>query len=262
MDMTAIHPIARGRTRLSALTRLTMAALTGLAGMLVYSQAMLLGGFDVTQTILAMVLLGVVGLMATGWRWVPLVGALLSVLLVSANGDVVIHDLMHPEALHVFVVLLSIVAIALIATVAGISATVQNYRSGERRTPRLMVPALVALAALCLGAFLVGALPREAVVGVNPRILAGLPPLTTPGFSFEQTELTAKANTITALRFDNTHGVPHSFDVDELNVHIPVGPNAESLILFTPTTPGTYTFYCGIAGHRELGMEGTLIVEP
>ena len=35
-----------------------------------------------------------------------------------------------------------------------------------------------------------------------------------------------------------------------------------ALALFTPTTPGTYTFYCHIPGHREAGMVGTLIVGP
>jgi uncharacterized cupredoxin-like copper-binding protein len=35
-----------------------------------------------------------------------------------------------------------------------------------------------------------------------------------------------------------------------------------ALALFTPTTTGTYSFYCGVPGHREAGMVGTLIVEP
>jgi uncharacterized cupredoxin-like copper-binding protein len=33
------------------------------------------------------------------------------------------------------------------------------------------------------------------------------------------------------------------------------------LVLFTPTTPGMYTFYYGVPGHRELGMHGMLVVE-
>lgn len=32
--------------------------------------------------------------------------------------------------------------------------------------------------------------------------------------------------------------------------------------IFTHTAPGEYTYYCTIAGHRQAGMEGTLIVTP
>jgi uncharacterized cupredoxin-like copper-binding protein len=35
-----------------------------------------------------------------------------------------------------------------------------------------------------------------------------------------------------------------------------------ALALFTPTTSGTYTFYCRVTGHTEAGMVSTLIVEP
>ena len=42
---------------------------------------------------------------------------------------------------------------------------------------------------------------------------------------------------------------------------MPVSAGEQALVLFIPTEPGTYTFYCGVPGHCEAGMEGTLIVE-
>ena len=40
-----------------------------------------------------------------------------------------------------------------------------------------------------------------------------------------------------------------------------LGANETVDTTFT-ATPGTYTFYCSIPGHREAGMEGTLTVLP
>ena len=66
-----------------------------------------------------------------------------------------------------------------------------------------MAPALAALTTLCLGAILVAAIPRAAAAVVNPDVLAGLPPVTTPGFAFAQTQLTVKAGELVALRLEN-----------------------------------------------------------
>ncbi len=65
-----------------------------------------------------------------------------------------------------------------------------------------------------------------------------------------------------ALRLENQDTNAHSFDIDEFTVHTPLPAGATSLALFTPSTPGTYTFYCSIPGHREAGMVGTLVVVP
>ena len=66
-----------------------------------------------------------------------------------------------------------------------------------------------------------------------------------------------------ALRLENPDGVAHTFTVDELGVDalMPAGKN--SLALFKPTKPGTYTFYC-IPHYDKAsgqGMHGTLVVE-
>jgi heme/copper-type cytochrome/quinol oxidase subunit 2 len=55
-------------------------------------------------------------------------------------------------------------------------------------------------------------------------MLAGLSPLTTPAFTFEQPTLTGKVGDTVALRFESTHTAPHSFDMEELNVHIGAAP--------------------------------------
>jgi uncharacterized cupredoxin-like copper-binding protein len=50
--------------------------------------------------------------------------------------------------------------------------------------------------------------------------------------------------------------------LDAFNVHVAMPSGESTLALFTPNAPGTYTFYCGVPGHTEAGLVGTLVVEP
>jgi uncharacterized cupredoxin-like copper-binding protein len=34
-----------------------------------------------------------------------------------------------------------------------------------------------------------------------------------------------------------------------------------AMLEFTPSKPGTYEFWCTVAGHKEAGMTGTLVVQ-
>jgi nitrite reductase (NO-forming) len=52
----------------------------------------------------------------------------------------------------------------------------------------------------------------------------------------------------------------HTFTIDELGISTLVN-GAETIIEFTPTEAGTFTYYCAIPGHRAAGQVGTLIVE-
>ena len=97
---------------------------------------------------------------------------------------------------------------------------------------------------------------------MSPEVLATLPPVTLDAYNGG--EIHVKAGQLTALRLENPDGVGHSFDVDELNVHIAMPSGNDSLALFTAAQPGRYLFYC--APHYDKttgsGMHGTLIVEP
>ncbi len=65
------------------------------------------------------------------------------------------------------------------------------------------------------------------------------------------------------ITIENLESLEHDFLIDELHVHSEhlrqIGEI--STIIFTAHTPGTYTYYCSVPGHREAGMEGTIIVE-
>lgn len=44
-------------------------------------------------------------------------------------------------------------------------------------------------------------------------------------------------------------------------VHVAAAADGRSTIEFTPASPGQYTYYCTVSGHREAGMEGVLVVK-
>jgi uncharacterized cupredoxin-like copper-binding protein len=90
---------------------------------------------------------------------------------------------------------------------------------------------------------------------------------------------------VVEIEVENTTGTPHDFTVDAIDadVHVSYVPGSgehvhiegmeeadlhfalteagEGLIHVMVHEPGTYQFYCTVPGHRELGMEGTLVVQ-
>lgn len=84
----------------------------------------------------------------------------------------------------------------------------------------------------------------------------------TNDYSYEPNEVELRAGEPVTLVLDSSRSFEsHSFVIDEIegaNVSADAGIVASTE--FTPLEPGTYTFYCSVAGHREEGMEGTLII--
>jgi uncharacterized cupredoxin-like copper-binding protein len=119
------------------------------------------------------------------------------------------------------------------------------------------------MATFVLGASLVALIPPANVTaGVSAETLAQLSALVSGRNTFDRTELRARVGETVALRLENSDTQVHYFDIDAFDVHVAMPTGTPALALFTPTTPGIYTFYCHIPGHTEAGMVGTLIVEP
>ena len=81
--------------------------------------------------------------------------------------------------------------------------------------------------------------------------------------AFTETKIDAPAGQDT-IEFDNPSTVGHNVEIEDSSGE-DVAETDTITDGETSTTadlqPGTYTFYCGIPGHREAGMEGTLTVE-
>jgi len=119
-------------------------------------------------------LLPFAGVLATRWRAAPLPAAAVSLLTVT-------FLLLQPHNLYVlshpaqseFIVAVPTIAFGLVAGVAGVWATVENYRGagGERRPPRFLGSSLSGLAGLIVGMVLVSliaaATPQTGGVGVS-----------------------------------------------------------------------------------------------
>lgn len=266
MISEATTPSRFGRKPLAALGKLALVALVAMGMVALLSGLILTGELDVFTLTPALIAFILAGLVATGWRWATVVAGVLSGLLLLALLAFTVPTLARPQEPD-FISALLFLALALVATVAGIGAAVQNNRGDQRRAPRWLAYALIGLAGLVLGAILVALVPAQGTAaGVSPEVLAGLPMVKTQGFAFDQPVIRVKAGETVALQLSNEDSTAHSFDVDELGVHAPMPSDQPGLALFRPAEPGTYTFYCSIPGHANLeagtGMVGTLIVEP
>ena len=79
-------------------------------------------------------------------------------------------------------------------------------------------------------------------------------------FAFDPDEIEVTTGEDVAIVL-SSEDILHDFTVDGLDVHVAAerGETAEGGLRVDE--PGEYTYYCTIAGHREAGMAGTLIVE-
>ncbi len=225
-------------------------------------------GINVTHVIISLVVAGIVALR---FRWVPALGALLCALQLIEGYMFLGHMLTEPDTAATFAFAAIFFAITVAGLVAGVGATVQNYRAPRSRplvdqpAPRWTYPALLALIALTLGGVLSTAIqPRGLLPGFSPEALAALPALTAKDDMFDRREITAKVGETVVLRLDNADTTTHYLDIDEFNVHALIPPGKSNVTLFKPTQPGTYTFYCHPHADKaaRAGMVGTLIVEP
>jgi cytochrome c oxidase subunit 2 len=84
--------------------------------------------------------------------------------------------------------------------------------------------------------------------------------VTATSFAFDPDEITVTAGEDIAIVL-TSDDVEHDYTVDELDAHVSAEVDETEEGGLRAEDPGEYTYYCTVSGHREAGMEGTLIVE-
>jgi plastocyanin len=80
--------------------------------------------------------------------------------------------------------------------------------------------------------------------------------------AFNTTQLSAKAGKVT-IDFTNPSPIPHDVVIEQNGKELAGTEEiTESKASASANLkPGTYTFFCSVPGHRQAGMEGTLVVK-
>lgn len=84
--------------------------------------------------------------------------------------------------------------------------------------------------------------------------------ITMVDLDFEPAVLTIPADTPVTITLTNTGVLPHNFSIPDQAVSVNVKSGKTGTVVVTLPT-GEYRFVCGIPGHTEAGMIGTLIAE-
>lgn len=86
--------------------------------------------------------------------------------------------------------------------------------------------------------------------------------VTATEFKFDPATINATPGQTINLTLKNNGTTQHTFVLPQANVKLTVDPGKSGTQTFTaPTAPGTYPFDCDIAGHKEAGMVGQLVVK-
>ena len=81
-------------------------------------------------------------------------------------------------------------------------------------------------------------------------------------YAYTPATITVKSGENVKINFTNSGTVTHNLTIQGLNLATKsIGPGETDSISFVAPAAGSYTFYCSIDGHKDLGLTGTLVVQ-
>ena len=80
-------------------------------------------------------------------------------------------------------------------------------------------------------------------------------------FSYSPATVTVKAGQPVTIVLKNTGSIEHDITISDPKFKLTVAGNNTGEKVLTGDKPGTYEMYCSVAGHKDAGMKGQLVVE-
>ena len=264
------------RRSLPVLSKVTAVALLGQAiaiAVQLLTTSLLHGTFDPGFFIIIIPILLVAGFVVSRVRWAPALGSGVAFVIATLwlFAPDYQYDLTHPGGNVIdFILLVLILAFGLVAVVAGVRATIQNYRSAAPRPLPWLRPGLSALAGIVVGmivvALIVAANPQAGSASTNT---GGEPTVHIGGAHFIQDIVLVPKGS--RLRIVNDGSVEHilqngrwSANGTAQTVAEPGAPAVHNVdikggdVEIGPfTTTGVFHIYCTL----HTGMNLTIVVE-
>ena len=212
---------------------------------------------------------GVIGTLSLVWTgarhraWFWLIPVILAVLFEAFNAQDIPYDLARPATTAPFLITVIVLTGSFAIIGGGIVAflDVSRGRSIGSRSGRAGTLSLVAIG-IALGAaataLLAGLVPTGGPGGTKTPTVTGV--ITIEDLAFVGSPQMMDGDVL-GLIITNPEDVPHSFDIDSLDIHVQVTPKSMTAVAIQPTGPGPLEFYCSVHGHRAAGMAGTITVK-
>jgi len=211
---------------------------------------------------------GVIGTLSLVWTgarrraWFWLTPVILAILFEAFNAQDIPYDLARPANTAAFLITVIVLTGAIAIMVGGVVAflEVRRGRSIWSRSGRAGALSMVVIG-IALGAaataLLAGLVPTGGPGGTKTPTVTGV--ITIEDLAFVGSPQ-MKDGEVLGLIITNPEDVPHSFDIDSLDIHVQVTPKSTTAVSIQPSGPGQLVFYCSVHGHRAAGMAGTINV--
>lgn len=211
----------------------------------------------------SLLILAVAGLVVAGVRWAPLLAVPLGVAAATGWGFTcpsASNGPTRPAALAFSLLCLVVVGVA---AASGVVATALAYGVAVPR-PGVLTPLGSSLLVAALLGLLVPQAQADQGGDLSTEQIAALPRVVMDDYRYAPDVLQAQAGTELTVLLVNDDTETYRFVVDELDVDVVVPSGRQAVVRVLAPEARRFACYSSEeeGEHRDLGMEGTLVVRP